>query len=401
MRRRTVAALVTLAGILFIAGIAPPASADDAPGFATPRWSGIDARETSAPIGSERGALIAQAQLDPTLSLPEVTDARRFLYATSRSADGPVTTSSAAVFLPTGTAPEDGWPVIAWAHGTTGLGDDCTPSALPRSERDAAYLQHWLRQGYAIVASDYAGLGTPGLMQYLGREAAARNIVDSVIAAHALGLPLAERWAIVGQSQGAGAALSAAHVATALSAGSGLDYRGVVATGTPAYINYPIDLLGPDVPPATLPAGLNSYVLYILAGFLDARPDIATRSALTPRAEQLIDQARILCIPVMAEITEGLDLRTLFSKPLAGVPGLPDALSDYMAIPDRGYDRPIFLGQGLLDRDVPAPLSLTLAAALAANGQPVTLNVYPKDHSGTVLTSTVDSTPWLARLMHG
>jgi hypothetical protein len=399
MRRLTVVALAALAWILVVAGIAPPATADDEPGFAAPRWSGLDARDLPAPAGSGRGELVSQVPLDPAVSLPAVGDARRFLYVTNRSADGPAVTSTAAVFVPNGTAPPGGWPVIAWAHGTTGLGDDCTPSALPRSERDEAYLGHWLGQGYAIVASDYAGLGTPGPMQYLDREAAARNIVDSVIAAQSLGLPLAKRWAIVGQSQGAAAGLSAAHPATALSAGSGLDYRGVVATGAPAYINYPIGLVGPDFPPVTLPAGLNSYVLYILAGFLDARPDIATTSALTPRAVQLIGQARSLCLPSMVELAEGLDLRTLFSKPIAEVPGLTDALNAYMAIPDRGYDRPIFLGQGLLDRDVPAPSALTLAAALAANGEPVTLKVYPTDHSGTVMTSTGDSTPWLAQLM--
>jgi len=236
-------------------------------------------------------------------------------------------------------------------------------------------------------------------MQYLGTEAAARNVVDSVIAAQSVDVPLAGRWAIVGQSQGAGAALGAAQRATALSAGTGLDYRGVVATGTPAYIEYPGSLFGPVFPPIALPSGLTTYMLYILAGFLDARPDIDTRSALTPRAEQLVDQARTRCLPEMSEITNGLDSRTVFSRPLADVPGLSAALQEYMATPDRGYDRPIFLGQGLLDTDVPAPFALTLAGALAANGQPVTLRVYPTDHSGTVGASTADSTPWLATVM--
>lgn len=399
MRRPTVGALVILAWMLVIAAIAPPAFADDDPGFPVPQWSGLDARDSSAPAGADPGELVAQTELDPALSLPAASVARRFLYTTKSSADSDVTTSTAAVFIPGGAVPDGGWPVIAWAHGTTGLGDDCTPSALPRSDRDAAYLGHWLRQGYAIVATDYAGLGTPGLMQYLGTEAAGRNLVDSVMAAQYLDLPLAKRWAVIGQSQGAGAALGAAQRATRLSAGSGLDYRGVVATGTPAYIEYPGTLFGPTVPPFALPRALTTYMLYILAGFLDARPDIDTRSALTPRAEQLIDQARTLCLPAMGELTDDVDSRTLFSRPLADVPGLSAAVHAYMATPDRGYDRPIFLGQGLYDTDVPAPFALTLAAALTANGQPVTLRVYPTDHSGTVNASIADSTPWLARLM--
>lgn len=77
--------------------------------------------------------------------------------------------------------------MAAWAHGTVGLGDDCAPSTRPRSDRDAEYLGRWLREGYAVVASDYAGLGTPGLHKYLNGEAAARGVVDAVVAARAEG----------------------------------------------------------------------------------------------------------------------------------------------------------------------------------------------------------------------
>lgn len=68
-------------------------------------------------------------------------------------------------------------------------------------------------------------------------------------------LPLAKRWAIIGQSQGAAAALNGgARYATEFSRGSGLDYRGVVATGIPANLEYLYQNLGPVVPPVNLPA---------------------------------------------------------------------------------------------------------------------------------------------------
>ena len=118
------------------------------------------------------------------------------------------------------------------------MNDDCTPSAFPRSERDQVYLGHWLDQGYAVVAADYVGLGTPGLMAYLNGKTAAHAIVDIVVASHQMNLPLAKRWAIIGQSQGAAAALNGARYATEFSRGSGLDYRGVVATGIPANLEY-------------------------------------------------------------------------------------------------------------------------------------------------------------------
>ena len=88
------------------------------------------------------------------------------------------------------------------------MNDDCTPSAFPRSARDVEYLGHWLQQGYAVVAADYVGLGTPGLMAYLDGKAAAHSIVDIVVASSQAGLGLGKKWAIIGQSQGAAGSAS-------------------------------------------------------------------------------------------------------------------------------------------------------------------------------------------------
>jgi hypothetical protein len=64
--------------------------------------------------------------------------------------------------------------------------------------------------------------------------------------------------------------------------------------------------------------------------------------------------------------------------------------------------RPIYLGVGLLDRDVPPQSTLTFYDELVANNQDVTLRVYPDDdHSGTVLASLPDSTPFLANAFAG
>ena len=89
-----------------------------------------------------------------------------------------------------------------------------------------------------------------------------------------------------------------------------------------------------------------------------------------------------------------------FTAPLASVPGAEAGLAAYMGIPTSGYDRPVFLGVGLRDTDVPPSSSLRLDEEMRANGQPVELHVYPDDdHSGTVLASIRDSTPFLARVM--
>ncbi|GAA4642714.1 lipase family protein [Gordonia humi] len=394
-RRLAVAALACVAAVGM--SIAPPlAHADDT--TAAPVWSGLDARNYDGPIGKP-GTLIAKVPLNPAVSLPAAGSAYRILYATT-DVHGKPAVSTAAVFLPKRSAPAGGYKMIAWAHGTVGLGDDCAPSAQPRSDRDTEYLDHWLNQGYAIVATDYVGLGTPGLMSYLSGKVSATSTVDSVIAARQMGLPLSRTWAIVGQSQGAGAALNAAHRATALGKKAGLDYRGVVATGTPANIEHIVWQAGPQFPPVVLPAGLTTYAAYIVAGFSDARPDLHPDRVLTAEGRRVVKLAETLCYPELHAELDGAKINSWFSRPLTSIPGVQAALVDYMATPYSGYDRPIFLGQGLLDMDVPAPSALTLYAQMLAAGQPVDFHVYPnQDHSGTVLASMKDSTPFVKRIM--
>jgi hypothetical protein len=301
------------------------------------------------------------------------------------------------VFVPHGAPPPGGWPTIAWAHGTVGLGDGCTPSALPRDARDDGYLSYWLDQGYAVVGTDYVGLGTPGLMSYLNSVAAARAVVDSVIALHHMDLPLSPEWAIVGHSQGGAAAVSSARWATEFSRGTDLEYRGVVATGTPANIQDVVEQAGPDMTlPPNLGPAVNSYTAYILAGFREARPDLDVDSVLTPAGLAAVHLAETVCDAELDVALAALNPDQFFTKPLLTLPGVAEALTDYMGIPASGYDRPVFLGVGLLDRDVPPSFTLTLADELKANGQPVELHVYPdEDHGGTVHASLPDSTPFL------
>ena len=386
-----------LSALIFAAALLiPPALAQ----AATLNWSGLDARFYDGPIPPP-GTTIESVPLDPALSLTGAGPAYRVLYSTVDQHDQPAV-STGAVFLPPGPAPEGGFPVIAWAHGTVGLGDDCTPSALPRSPRDDEYLSHWLNQGYAVVASDYAGLGTPGLMSYLNSVTTTHGVVDSVIAAHDMGLPLSPEWAIVGQSQGGGAAVASARWATEFSAGTGLDYRGVVATGTPANIDNFVRQAGPALQLPELGPVANAYTAYILAAFREARPDLDINSVLTPEGLAAAERAETVCVRPLTDELADLTPAAFFSAPLSSIPGMADALYEYMGTPSTGFDRPLFLGVGLLDRDVPPASTLAFYDQLVANNQNVTLRIYPEeDHSGTVLASMADSTPFLRSVFAG
>ncbi|MFQ6393742.1 lipase family protein [Nocardia sp. KC 131] len=377
---------------------------------------------TAEPAGGQ-GTVTSTAPLAAVATPPAAVNSTRILYRTSTANDVP-TEASAAVYFPQGEPPAGGWPVIAWAHGTVGLGDDCAYSTAGPSavDRDWAYLDTWLKQGYAIVAADYAGLGTPGEHPYLNGMVMAHNVVDAVQAATRQYSSLAKKWAVVGQSQGAGAAAYTARYATELG-GPELDYRGAVTTGVPAYIEDILLPLAPHIPPIELSPHSTAYVLYILNGlrttFSEAAgrgpsenragpsegeaaafPTLNVESFLTDSGREWLTRARDACIvPFGDELAaRGVVLGDLFSRPLLEIPDLHGFLARYMALPESGYNKPIFIGQGLRDTDVITPESLRWAAVLEANGQPVTLHTYPTDHSGTVNASLPDSVPFVQRL---
>ncbi|MFI5499254.1 alpha/beta hydrolase family protein [Nocardia asteroides] len=352
------------------------------------------AAESSTTPGSIRSIEPLAAEL----WLPGAAGAQRVTYWSTGSGGRPAL-SSGAYFVPEGTPPAGGWPVIAWAHGTSGLADHCAPSlmgpALP--ERDRPYLATWLSRGYAVAASDYVGLGTPGPHPYLDVEVEAHSVVDMVRAARAADPAISTRWAVVGQSQGGGAAIGTARYATEFG-GADLDYRGAVATGAPAYLENILLPLGPGVPPTALPAGLTSYVFYILAGLRHAHPELDIDAYLTPLGRSFVDNAENQCTDEAHRAAEGVVLGQIFARPLAAIPNIREVLADYMGLPETGYDRPLFLGHGLTDIDVPAAPTIAYAESLRATGQPVTLEVYNTDHSGALTQSLPDALSFVDNL---
>lgn len=346
------------------------------------------------------GAVESVQPLAAIATPPAAGAGARLLYGSTTVGDTP-TTASAAVYFPQGEPPAGGWPVIAWAHGTVGIGDDCAYSlAGPGArERDWAYLGAWLDQGYAVVAADYAGLGTPGEHPYLDGMVEAHNIVDAVRAATTEYPSLSRKWVVVGQSQGGAAAVFTARHATELG-GSDLDYRGAVGTGVPAYIEDALQFLGPNVPPIELGPHLSAYVLYLLAGLQTAHPELGIETLLTDAGRDWVERGRSVCLEDFGNelSANNVVLGTLFARPLNSLPDAHGLLARYLGLPESGYDRPLFLGHGLRDTDVLTPQTLRFAATLMARGEPVTVKVYDEDHSSAVNASLVDSIPFVRAL---
>ena len=79
--------------------------------------------------------------------------------------------------------------MITYAHGTTGIADQCAPSRDgPARARQATSTRcsGWLKAGYAVVRTDYEGLGTPGVHPYLIGRSEGRGVLDIVRAARQL-----------------------------------------------------------------------------------------------------------------------------------------------------------------------------------------------------------------------
>jgi hypothetical protein len=352
------------------------------------------------------GTVVRVDPLDPSLWVPGTGQGYRLTYV-SRDGFGHEARTTGEVLLPAGSAPAGGWPVISWAHGTSGLADDCAPSRVGPAEkaRDFSYLATWMQQGYAIVGTDYAGLGTPGLPAYLNGASEAHNIVDMVTAARAFtngrlpaAMHLANKYVIIGQSQGGGAAIYAARYATALG-GPQLSYRGAVGTGTPANVEKVLLPLGPKTPPVALTPGITSYIAYIFASLRHFHPELGIDGILTPEGAKYLAMAEQLCVDAFDAQLDGVNVGDWFTRPVATLPGFPQTLSDYMAMPTSGFDTPFFMANGLTDTDVPFAIVAPYVAELKANGEPVEFHTYPTDHNGTMAASLPDSVPFVRARM--
>jgi pimeloyl-ACP methyl ester carboxylesterase len=164
----------------------------------------------------------------------------RIMYV-SRGALGQKVFETGMVYIPTsGSVPKAGRPLVAWDHGTSGVGDSAAPSRYPwlypepvGDEWDvyAEWVGDVGTMGYIVVCPDYEGLGTPGLHTYLNAGAEGRATIDAVRAARALaaklGVRASTRWAVTGHSQGGQAALASAEMASTY--GSELSLRATVA----------------------------------------------------------------------------------------------------------------------------------------------------------------------------
>jgi Secretory lipase len=155
------------------------------------------------------GDLIRSEEFEEYDLPPEVL-AVRILYH-SRSASGQDVAASGVVLYPDGKAPAGGWPLIAWAHALNGVARQCAPS-LERNLRHGPFLSMYVGLGYAVVATDYAGLGTTFRNAFSDMRSNAADVIYSVPAARAAVPQLNSRWIAIGIGEGGPAVVGIAEL---------------------------------------------------------------------------------------------------------------------------------------------------------------------------------------------
>ncbi|MGF6294540.1 alpha-beta hydrolase superfamily lysophospholipase [Paraburkholderia youngii] len=227
------------------------------------------------PAPHAKSGTLVRAEPATDFILPPGVTATRILYHT-QAADGSDTLASGVVLAPYGQPPKGGWPLLAWSHGTSGVGMRCAPSLMRSLFYDWEGLYEYVALGYAVVATDYAGLGTPGRHAYLDLLSNGTDVVNSVPAAHAAVPGLGKRWLVVGHSQGGLSSLGVAELEARI---KDPDFLGTVALAGASDIQDAID----SVLKVRLPV-LNGLVAFWIYGVKTVYPEFQPRDVLTDKA---------------------------------------------------------------------------------------------------------------------
>jgi len=251
-RTRRVVGVVVLA---IAAAVMSPVTTARASGFYDP-----PATVTGAP-GTVLEAEPMTFYLDPVKAVPSTARATRVRYASRDRSGAPIAVTGTVLVPPVPWFGPGQRPLIGYAAGTQGMGDQCAPSRqlAAGSEYEGAFISGLLTRGYAVAMTDYQGLGTPGTHTYMVREAQAHAVLDMVRAAQRLpgtGLPSGGPVMLTGYSQGGGA--SAAAVELAPTYAPELRLEGAVAGAVPAELGAVADHLDGSL--------YSAFALYAVAG---------------------------------------------------------------------------------------------------------------------------------------
>lgn len=390
------AAALTSIGMLTATGTAAAAGEPDPLAFYTP---------AAELVAGPHGSVI---QLRSITGDPGLAGARNYLVLyRSMDMQGRTVAVSGTVAIPEGTPPPGGWPLISWAHGTTGVADMCAPSLDSSPEYPAhdytalvrRVQEQWVAAGYAVAQTDYQGLGTPGPHGYLIGTAEQRAVTDMARAAREIDAEIGTRWVAVGHSQGGQAAVFANSQARQWA--PDLELLGAVALAPASHQGLGIQAsqlattAGAAPVLAPLTGGATSFLPLIIRGAQTVTVVDPARF-LTRHADGMLALADTGCIGQLRQSDEwgGLNAAEVFT-PNGDITALSRVLdeNDPSALP---FTQPLLVLQGRADTTVPAVATDAMVIQQRASGRPVEYRGYPGiDHRGVLEASYRDALAWV------
>jgi hypothetical protein len=341
------------------------------------------------------GRMLRQEPVGEGFYADDASLAARILYSsTDGRFDRGVVEASGLLYLPKGTPPVGGWPLVVWGHGTFGIADVCAPSWRRPTVRDGNYTAAWLKRGYAVVAPDYQGLGTRGVHPYTQPKPEGYSVLDAARAAiETYPGRIANRVILTGQSQGSGAVLSATVLAPDYA--PQLRLVGTIATAlvqrADDRFDAASDVLGDD--------SVRYLVMRLMGGgFRSESP--SPDELLTGKGKLLRDAARSSCSRDLVPVVQanGITARNAFTVEPDRLVRMPRSL----AIQKVKVAVPLFIGTGLADPVISPTQQFEAVVALCTLGDHVVWRSYDGvNHSATSHRALDDAFAFASAALNG
>lgn len=344
--------------------------------------------EPPGDVPSEPGVLLRSEPF--AQGVPAGAEGWRILYTTTRGEDRPAV-ASAVIVTPIRQPDTAGFPVIAWAHGTTGYSTGCAPSLLeePFAAGGMPALPEAIAEGWAVVATDYAGLGTAGHQPYLIGEGEGRSVLDAVRAAGQLETAqLAPSTVVWGHSQGGHAALWAGGLHPEYAPEIELDGVAAIAPAS--------DL------PEFLSAVSGSMVggvfgSFVVEAYAAEYPDIVASDYVRPGARIALEEMSRRCLTDASTLVSVATTLAGYKPVWKGDPARGPLLERAREnVPTLPVEAPLLIAQGQADDLVLLDLQRGYVDARCDEGWSLEYHTYAdRDHMGVV----ADDSPLNADLM--
>jgi hypothetical protein len=295
------------------------------------------------------------------------------------------------VMVPPTAPPAGGYPVVSWAHGTNGMAPQCAPSLDPSQAVPDSVQNTMLAQGWEVVASDYQGEGTPGILPYLAGVSSARNTIDMVRAARLLpGAHASDNYVIWGHSEGGQTAMFGLDIAASYA--PELHLKGVVAGAPPSQF---------EAIYAFLDGSPYQFYLFMAGAGLN----VAYGNAIAPLSD-VVTPTGMSLLPILGQGCYGFLQSTLNKYSLQSIvptdPFTVPAWKPLLQANDPGNfttpsAAPLLIPQGGNDHQIPPVTTQLLEQHECAIGQDVERWIYPgQSHAGVIPVYAGDMIHWIA-----